>query len=62
MNLDQSFYSFKIEEKGTYMIFTEHHPNEFDMIIAAETGATIDPQNPTEYKGLGHSPNFPRSL
>ncbi|THG92348.1 hypothetical protein AJ85_12985 [Alkalihalobacillus alcalophilus ATCC 27647 = CGMCC 1.3604] len=24
--------------------------------------STADPQNPTEYKGLGHSPNFPRSL
>ncbi len=45
----QSVFPCVIEQAGLYMLFTEHHPNEFDASLRM-MGTQIDPQETREYK------------
>lgn len=54
LNMDRTEFSFKIEESGSYIIFTEHHAEEFLMTILNQMGEEILPQNPTEYESGEH--------
>ncbi|WP_059104871.1 hypothetical protein [Shouchella shacheensis] len=55
LNEDITQFTFTIKEAGDYAIFTEHHPEEFEMTISDEVGEEISPQNPTVYEEHGHS-------
>ena len=55
LNTDASQFTFNVEETGNYVLFTEHHAEEFLMQILDESGEEIVPENETEYEGHGHS-------
>ena len=45
----ETVFSFEIQEPGNYMLFTEHHPDEFDArLCGAES--VLDPFETREYK------------
>ncbi|QOY35044.1 hypothetical protein AWH56_020385 [Anaerobacillus isosaccharinicus] len=53
LNQESTKFTFSIEESGSYRIFTEHHPEEFQMKITKSTGV-VNPEDPIEYEGHEH--------
>ena len=45
----ETVFNFAIEQAGYYMLFTEHHPDEFDAFLRGAAPA-IDPLETREYK------------
>ncbi|MDE2950704.1 MAG: GTP-binding protein [Chloroflexota bacterium] len=45
----ETVFNFAIQEPGYYMLFTEHHPDEFDARLRG-AGSGLDPLDTREYK------------
>ncbi|MDE0180353.1 MAG: GTP-binding protein, partial [Caldilineaceae bacterium] len=45
----ETVFNFEIQRPGQYMLFTEHHPDEFDAHLCG-TDAVLDPLETREYK------------
>lgn len=54
LNPDQTSFTFEIEEGGRYVLFTEHMPEEFDLVFRNAAGEELVPENQQEYEGHDH--------
>ncbi len=52
LNLDATSIFFVITEPGDYLVYMEHLPEEFGLIITAENGSEIEPRDVIEYEGI----------
>lgn len=50
LNPDRTTFTFVIEEGGRYLVFTEHLPEEFDLVFYNEAGDELVPENQQEYE------------
>ncbi len=54
LNEGPTEFNFVIEEDGRYMIFMEHMPEEFDLVIFDEAGEELIPENQREFDEDGN--------
>ena len=46
--------SFVITEAGDYLVYTEHVPDEFDLVIIDQGGLELEPRDAVEYAEHDH--------
>lgn len=46
---EETVTSFVITEPGEYLVYTEHFPEEFDLVIADDSGSALSPKDEKAY-------------